>query len=88
MVSVQIYPNYEQIKNNLKRQDITKEDVQKSVEEAVKDVNKKLPKYKKIRNIEISEQEFEKTTTKKIKRHANLKNKKENTETTKVEIEE
>ena len=88
LVSVQIYPNYEQIKNNLKRQDITKEDVQKSVEEAVKDVNKKLPKYKKIRNIEISEQEFEKTTTKKIKRHANLKNKKENTETTKVEIEE
>ena len=55
LVSVQIYPNYEQIKNNLKRQDITKEDVQKSVEEAVKDVNKKLPKYKKIRNIEIKD---------------------------------
>ncbi len=88
LVSVQIYPNYEQIKNNLKRQDITKEDVQKSVEEAVKDVNKKLPRYKKIRNIEISEQEFEKTTTKKIKRHANLKNKKENKETINVEAEE
>ena len=28
-VSASIYPNYEQIKNNLKRQDITKEDVQK-----------------------------------------------------------
>ena len=88
LVSVQIYPNYEQIKNNLKRQDITKEDVQKSVEEAVKDVNKKLPRYKKIRNIEISEQEFEKTTTKKIKRHANLKNKKANKETINVETEE
>lgn len=87
LVSVQIYPNYEQIKNNLKRQDITKEDVQKSVEEAVKDVNKKLPKYKKIRNIEISEKEFEKTTTKKIKRHANLK-KKENKETINIEVEE
>ena len=87
LVSVQIYPNYEQIKNNLKRQDITKEDVQKSVEEAVKDVNKKLPKYKKIRNIEISEKEFEKTTTKKIKRHANLK-KKENKETINIEGEE
>lgn len=72
-VSASIYPNYEQIKNNLKRQDITKEDVQKSVEEAVKDVNKKLPKYKKIRNIEIRDEEFEKTTTKKIKRHANIK---------------
>ena len=63
------------------------DDVQKSVEEAVKDVNKKLPKYKKIRNIEISEQEFEKTTTKKIKRHANLR-KKENKETISIETEE
>ena len=35
---------------------------------------------KKIRNIEIRDEEFEKTTTKKIKRHANLK-KKNNTET-------
>lgn len=78
-VSASIYPNYEQIKNNLKRQDITKEDVQKSVEEAVKDVNKKLPKYKKIRNIEIRDEEFEKTTTKKIKRHANIKKKKDAT---------
>lgn len=80
-VSATIYPNYEQIKNNLKRQEITKEDVKKSVEEAVKDVNKKLPKYKKIRNIEIRDEEFEKTTTKKIKRHANIKKHKENTET-------
>lgn len=72
LVSAMIYPNYEQIKNNLKRQDITKEDVQKTVDEAVKDVNKKLPKYKKIRNYDISETEFEKTTTKKIKRQANI----------------
>ncbi len=85
-VSATIYPNYEQIKNNLKRQDITKEDVQKSVEEAVKDVNKKLPKYKKIRNIEIRDEEFEKTTTKKIKRHANMKKKKD--EDTEVKTEE
>ena len=68
---------YPQIKNNLKRQDITKEDVQKTVDEAVKDVNKKLPKYKKIRSYDISETEFEKTTTKKIKRQANIEKKKQ-----------
>lgn len=72
LVSAMIYPNYEQIKNNLKRQDITKEDIEKTVDEAVKDVNKKLPKYKKIRSYDISETEFEKTTTKKIKRQANI----------------
>lgn len=76
LVSAMIYPNYEQIKNNLKRQDITKEDVQKTVDEAVKDVNKKLPKYKKIRSYDISETEFEKTTTKKIKRQVNIDKKK------------
>ena len=76
LVSAMIYPNFEQIKNNLKRQDITKEDVQKTVDEAVKDVNKKLPKYKKIRSYDISETEFEKTTTKKIKRQVNIDKKK------------
>ena len=76
LVSAMIYPNYEQIKNNLKRQEITKEDVERTVDEAVKDVNKKLPKYKKIRSFDISEEEFEKTTTKKIKRQANIEKRK------------
>lgn len=77
LVSAMIYPNYDQIKNNLKRQEITKEDVERTVDEAVKDVNKKLPKYKKIRSYDISEEEFEKTTTKKIKRQANIDKKKQ-----------
>ncbi len=76
LVSAMIYPNYDQIKNNLKRQEITAEDVQRTVDEAVKDVNRKLPKYKKIRSYDISEEEFEKTTTKKIKRQANIDKKK------------
>ncbi len=80
LVSAMIYPNYEQIKNNLKRQDITKEDIEKTVDEAVKDVNKKLPKYKKIRSYDISETEFEKTTTKKIKRQVNIDKNKNKTE--------
>ena len=46
--------------------------IAKTVDEAVKDVNKKLPKYKKIRSYDISETEFEKTTTKKIKRQVNI----------------
>ena len=72
-VSAQIYPNYEQIKKNLKRQEITQEEIREQIAQAIKEVNKKLPQYKKIMNFDIRENEFIKTTTQKIKRYANLK---------------
>ena len=50
----------------------TKEQVLKTISEVVKEVNKKLPKYKHIRRFDIRENEFIKTTTNKIKRHANM----------------
>ena len=71
-VSAQIYPNYEKIKENLKRQELTQEEIRNSIAEAIKEVNKKLPNYKKIMKFDVREQEFIKTTTKKIKRQANL----------------
>ena len=76
LVSAKIYPNYEQIKKNLKRQELTQEEIRASVAEAIKEVNKKLPKYKKIMSFDIRENEFIKTTTQKIKRYANLNDKK------------
>ena len=72
-VSAQIYPNYEKIKENLKRQEITQEEIREQIAQAIKEVNKKLPSYKKIMNFDIRENEFIKTTTQKIKRYANLK---------------
>ena len=72
-VSAQIYPNYEKIKENLKRQEITQEEIREQISQAIKEVNKKLPSYKKIINFDIRENEFIKTTTQKIKRYANLK---------------
>lgn len=75
LVSAQIYPNYEQIKKNLKRQELTQEEIRNSVAEAIKEVNKKLPKYKKIMSFDIRDSEFVKTTTQKIKRYANLEDK-------------
>ncbi len=76
-VSAKIYPNYEQIKKNLKRQELTQEEIRQSIAEAIKEVNKKLPNYKKITQFDIRESAFIKTTTQKIKRYANLKDKKE-----------
>ena len=39
----------------------------------IKEVNKKLTSYKAIKNLEIKHDEFEKTTTMKIKRYAEIK---------------
>lgn len=80
-VSAQIYPNYEKIKENLKRQEITQEEIREQIAQAIKDVNKKLPSYKKIMDFDIRESEFIKTTTQKIKRYANLKQNEKEEET-------
>ena len=88
-VSAKIYPNYEQIKKNLKRQELTQEEIRQSIAEAIKEVNKKLPNYKKITQFDIRESAFIKTTTQKIMRHANLEGKKqEKEETTEEKAEE
>ena len=42
------------------------------IHEDIKRVNKKLPSYKHIHHIDISQNEFVKTTTRKIKRKASL----------------
>ena len=49
----------------------TKEEIWKIVSDVVASVNKKLPNYKHIKGFDIRENEFEKTTTQKIKRYGN-----------------
>ena len=72
VVSAAIYPNIEELQSILKTENVSKEDIKKAVSEAVRDANRKLPNYKKIRRCYISEEEFIKTTTKKIKRQVNI----------------
>ena len=79
-VSAQIYPNYEKIKENLKRQELTQEEIRNTIAEAIKEVNKKLPGYKKVMQFDVREEEFVKTTTHKIKRQANIKKDDKNAE--------
>lgn len=47
----------------------TKEEIQARVKSIVDEVNNKMPDYKHIRMFEIIEKEFEKTTTRKIRRY-------------------
>jgi len=53
--------------------ELTEEEVHKIIWEKIKEVNKQLTSYKAIKNLEIKHDEFEKTTTMKIKRYAELK---------------
>lgn len=68
-----IVPNYEEIKKALEKEEVSKEEVEKLIDEEVKKGNKQMPLYKMVREFEIRENEFEKTTTKKIKRNLAFK---------------
>ncbi len=58
-----IYPDYD------KFVDCTEEQIIETMRAEVANVNKNLPIFKQVRNIEIKKTEFEKTTTKKIIRY-------------------
>ena len=72
IISVKVIPNYEEIEK-IHGKDLTEEQVYNIIWEKIKGVNKKLTSYKAIKNLEIKHDEFEKTTTMKIKRYAELK---------------
>lgn len=70
-INAQIYPNIEAITEHLKGSVPTKEEIWKIISDVVSNVNNKLPNYKHIKSFGIRDKEFEKTTTKKIKRYGN-----------------
>lgn len=59
-----IYPNYDKFDK-----DTTPDQIQATISGQIKELNKKLVAYKQIRIIEFRSTEFEKTTSRKIKRH-------------------
>lgn len=71
LLSVKVIPDYEKIEEKHGK-DLREEEIHKIIWEEIKKVNKKLTSYKAIKNLEIKKDEFEKTTTMKIKRFAEL----------------
>ncbi len=63
VLTVVVYPDYSKFPSNA-----DDDTVYDSIKKAINATNKKLPTYKQIKAIEIRKTEFEKTTTKKIKR--------------------
>ena len=50
----------------------TKEEYQEKIWEEIKKINEQVPNFKHIKQIEITTQEFAKTTTQKVKRYKEL----------------
>lgn len=71
IVCAKIVPNMEVIVEKFGKVPV-QEELYKLIKQEVQKANKKLSSYKKIRHFEIREGEFEKTTTKKIKRYKEL----------------
>ena len=70
-VSALIHPDYEQLDLHFEEQsdEPTDEDVYNLIAEDIREAQKDLPKYKHIRYFRIFEEEFQKTSTRKIKRY-------------------
>lgn len=70
-VCAQIVPRMETFEEELGRTP-TDEEIHRIILAEVKKVNKKLSSYKRVQHFDIRKEEFEKTTTKKIKRYVEL----------------
>ncbi len=67
-IHAQILPDLEYIKEKFKDISLSKDELMNLFSDIVKNINKDLPLYRRIRKFTLRESEFIKTTTKKIKR--------------------
>ncbi|MBO5744692.1 MAG: AMP-binding protein [Clostridia bacterium] len=63
VITALVFPNYDLFV------DKTDEEVLEAIKDSVDKINKKLPTYKQVHSVEIRRTEFEKTTSRKIKRY-------------------
>jgi len=70
-VAALIYPDFEALSTRLNRtaEEIGDEDIRRVVDPEVRELGKKLADFKRVKHIEYTREELEKTSTKKIKRY-------------------
>ncbi|MBE6036166.1 MAG: long-chain fatty acid--CoA ligase [Clostridiales bacterium] len=71
LVAVQVIPDLEAVEEKLGHAPVD-EDTYLLLKDAIAEVNRKIPSYKRVHKITIRETEFVKTTTKKIRRQDNI----------------
>lgn len=68
VVKAVIYPNFELISEHVEGED--NEALRSFIKGVIEDINEEMPLYKRIKRFDVRKTEFEKTTTRKIKRFA------------------
>ena len=77
IITARVIPNMEEIESS-HGEGLGEDEIYKILWEKIKQVNRKLSNYKTVKKLEIKTDQFEKTSTLKIKRYAELaKDKKE-----------
>ena len=71
IITARVVPNYTVIEK-AHGKNLTNEQIHDIIWEKVKEINRQLTSYKAIKSLELKEEEFEKTTTMKIKRYVEL----------------
>ena len=74
IITARVVPNYDVIAERYGK-DLSDEKIYDIIWEKIKEVNKKLTGYKAVKSLEIKKNEFEKTSTMKIKRYKELNKK-------------
>lgn len=69
IITATIFPNMEEVELKLGKKDPSDEEVTKLLESVCDEVNEKLINYKKIKRTVLRKEEFEKNTSRKIKRY-------------------
>lgn len=85
-VMAKVVADMDALKEYLKNEAPTKEEIQKAIQEVVRKINKNLPSYKAIKQFEVKTEAFVKTSTHKIKRYIELE-KKDDIDKEEIEIE-
>ena len=70
IITARVIPDYDKIKEIYG--DLTEEEIKDKIWQKIKEVNKKLTSYKAVKDLEIKQGEFEKTSTMKIKRYKEI----------------
>ena len=71
VVAIQILPDFEELKENL-GEIPSIEEQQRMFKEIVNDINMTMPSYKRIKSVVVRQEDFIRTTTRKIKRLDNI----------------
>ncbi len=66
VVKAEIFPSYENIKKELG--DISGDELMAAIKNSIEEINDKMPAYKRVKRFKLRDEEFEKTSTRKIRR--------------------